>query len=156
MAKLLLTKICCSTLIHYTLLLLLFWLLIWQQCTVISTGATLILVEFCTKVLQVLFFPEQICLQRTMDRKELGIIAFCPHILTGSSSPPPLFFYRRWPFTQTYQPTYTCHVQVSTGFQQQSQSPLPCYGWAGEQAWENLLSANTGQHGAEHKFTAGL
>lgn len=140
-------------LIYDTLFLCLFRLLIWQQCAFISTGASLILVEFCTKGLQVLFFAEPICLQRTVYSAELGMITFRPHILIES---PFLIFYRRWPFSQTDQPSYTCHVQVSTSFQQQSQSPLPCYSWAGEWAWENLFPDNTRQHGAGDKFTAGL
>lgn len=74
-------------LIDYTLFLR-SRLLIWQQCTAISTRIPLILVKFCSKILPVLFFLEQICLHQTMDSKELGMIAFCPHISIES----PLFF----------------------------------------------------------------
>lgn len=66
------------------------------------------------------------------------------------------FFCRRWPLTQTNQPSHSCHVQIPTSFQQQSQSALPCYGRAGERAWEFLLPTNTRQCGAEEEFTAGL
>lgn len=157
MAKLLLTKIC-----HFTLMYYIFFFSsdCWsghRHCYFLM-GPCWFWWNYTQNTASPVLSSTEISLQRTMDDKHSGMIVCCPYILILSCLL--LFFFsRRWPFTQIDQPSYTCHVQVSASFQQQSQSPLPCCSWAGEWtavAWENLFPINTRQLGAEEKFTPGL
>lgn len=128
--------------IYCALFLFLCRWLIWQQHPITAIGTPLIFVECYTKCK---FYSPQnrsICKGRWMARNYSWQLSVHTHFNRKYFFF--FFFCRRWPLTQTYQPSYSCHVQIPTSFQQQSQSPLPRHGRAGEPAREILLQLMPG------------